>query len=82
MVENPLDVLHPLIPFNEGPSKYLINTRSYSVKPWKTNRCRDSFVNKCNAVITFHNYFLYIVKLSNSVHTANKVFNKPFYFYF
>ena len=26
--ENPLDILHPLIPFNEGPSKALRNSRS------------------------------------------------------
>ena len=26
--ENPLDILHPLIPFNEGPSKALMNSRS------------------------------------------------------
>ena len=28
IVENPLDILHPLIPFNEGPSKALRNSRS------------------------------------------------------
>ena len=27
IVENPLDILHPLIPFNEGPSKALRNSR-------------------------------------------------------
>ena len=37
IVENPLDVLHPLIPFNERPSKDLRNSRSYPVKPRKTN---------------------------------------------
>ena len=50
IVDNPLDVLHPLIPFNEGPSKGLMNARLYRVKPFKTNRCRDTFINKCAVI--------------------------------
>ena len=50
IVDNPLDVLHPLIPFNEGPTKDHRNARPYRVKPCKTNRCRDTFINKCAAI--------------------------------
>ena len=31
-------------------------------------------------VIVFHNFFLYIVNISSSVHTASKIFNKLFNF--
>ena len=47
IVDNLLDVLHPLIPFNERPSKNLRNSRTHYVKPCKTNRCRDTFIYKC-----------------------------------
>ena len=50
ILDNPLDVLHPLIPFNEGPSKDLRNARLYHVRPCETNRCRDTFVNKCAVI--------------------------------
>ena len=48
IVENPLDILHPLIPFNDGPSKALRNSRSYRVKPCKTNRCCQTYQNAMN----------------------------------
>jgi len=50
IVDNLLDVLHPLIPFNERPSKNLRNSRTHYVKPCKTNRCRDTFINKCASI--------------------------------
>ena len=50
VVENPLNVLHPLIPFNDGSSSDLRNSTSYCVKPCKTNSCRDTFINKCESI--------------------------------
>lgn len=60
IVDSPLDVLHPLIPFNERPTKDLRNARPYRVKPCKTNRCRDSFINKC--AVLFSNSTALILK--------------------
>ena len=50
IVDNPLDVLYPPISFNEGPIRDLRNARPYRVKPSKTNRCRDTFINKCEVI--------------------------------
>ena len=51
IVENSLDVLHPLITFNELPPKTSVrNSRTYRAKPCKTNRCHDTFINKCPSI--------------------------------
>lgn len=43
--DNPLDVVYPLIPFDERPTQDLRNIRPYRVRPSKTNRCRETFIN-------------------------------------
>ena len=51
IVENPLDVLHPLIPFNKRPSKNLTNSRTYYLRQEPT--CSDTFINKCAIIFAF-----------------------------
>ena len=50
IVANPSNILHPLIPSDEECFTDLRNSRLYRAKSCKTNRCRDTFINKCASI--------------------------------
>ena len=52
IVNNPSDSLHHLVLFNDRRDTVnLRHKRPFRVSVCKTNRCRDTFINKCASVV-------------------------------
>ena len=59
ITSKPLDVLHPLIPFNEGPSKDRRNSRSFPV----TNAQLFLTINSWSKILHFRSCRIHIVSM-------------------